>query len=629
MSSDSERMVDALSSALMVADLGDAKSRAGFLRAVADIAEWASNENDITLAVMAEEIGAVMQALDAGELEPAAATGTVTEIITVTLEACAQAQSQPKRLDAENNVYAADPQAVSDFICGAFEQLDHAESLLSVAATGGTVDVDELFRCIHTIKGMSGFLSLDELATVGHRTETLLETVRSSRRDMTDPEVETALQAVDAMREMVSALETTPTAEKSAQKQVRKRASDQVRVNASRLEELLDAMGELAVAEAELAAAVYNSGDLTALRCLERLERISREMQGTATTLRMVSLKQTFTKMSRVVRDGISHSGKSAELFVSGEQTEIDRAIVEALADPLVHLLRNAVDHGIETPAERAAAGKTKVGRIELSAFHRSGSVYIEIRDDGRGIDPDRLVRKATEAGMEFDRDHPLSLIFRPGFSTAATLSEMSGRGVGMDAVAAAVASLRGQLDVASEPGFGTCFTIRLPLTLAIIDGIVLRAGSERYVVPTHFVERTASVVGEDIVSVAGSGHVIVLPDGPVPEVSLAETMGASTETGNVAVILVDGDDRFAILVDEVIGQQSLVIKPLTGPTSAAVGPAGAALMADGRVALVMDPAGLAKAVRSGVARTKGMTVRSAWAGQEPSRPRSQEAHDV
>lgn len=604
-----EQVVDALAAALVVADLSDVRQREGFAAELREVAKWAASDGDVVVAALAEEAETVISRLREGDLDAASATDELGELITCAVGACAAVQADSRVLDAAGNQYAADPSVVADFLAGASEQLDEAESLLSALATGATVDVSALFRCVHTLKGMSGFLSLDALASVSHAAESVLDSVRSEGREMSEDEVEQTLGAVDHMRRLVAAVggeAFTPSSNEAvAGEPARKakrptRAAEQVRVNAARLEDLLDAMGELSVAEAELATALRASPDPVAVRSLERLQRIARDMQGTATALRMVSLKQTFAKMSRVVRDAIARSGKSAELVVSGEQTEIDRAIAEALGDPLVHLLRNAVDHGIEPAAERVRLGKPSVGRIGLRASHRSGSVCIEIEDDGRGIDTDLLVTTATRRGIAFDQDRPLSLIFQAGFSTAEAVTELSGRGVGLDAVSSAVASLRGQLDVASEPGVGTCVTIRLPLTLAIIEGIVVRAGAERYVLPTNFVERAASVTSSEIVSAAGTGQVLVLHDGPVPVAPITGTMGGTLDRGDVAVVLADGDARFALLVDEVVGRQSLVIKPLTGPTAEALGPAGAALMGDGKVALVVDPAGLAKAMRKG-----------------------------
>lgn len=621
MDTTAEQLWEGLATALVMADLSDPSQRASFADQLAQVT---GTECDEVLSSAVEQMRTTLESVDSGE-DPEVAAAVLSELVSAALQVCAAAvqvatappsaigdSAEPLALSREANAYAADPAVVVDFVCGAAEQLDEAEALLSAAAIGDSVDVAALFRCFHTLKGMSGFLSLDDFANASHATETILETVRSERRAMHATEIEHALEAVDAMRSMLAVFESPSRdrdgaqAHAASERAKRRRGQEQVRVNAARLEELLDAMGELAVAEAELAAAVKATGDPVALRCLERLERIARDMQGTSTTLRMVSLKQTFAKMARVVHDATARSGKQVELVVAGENTEIDRAMVEVLSDPLVHLLRNAIDHGIETPQERREVGKPATGSIELRASHRSGSVYIEIEDDGRGIDLGRLVRRANELGIDFDRDHPLPLIFRPGFSTAEEITELSGRGVGMDAVSSAVAVLRGQIDVASEPGTGTRFTIRLPLTLAIIDGIVLRAGAERYVVPTHFVQRTASAVGAEIVSTAGRGEVLVLPDGPVPVTSVTRVMGGELDAGDVAVILVDGDERFALIVDEVIGQQSLVIKPLTGPTTEAVGPAGAALMGDGRVALVVDPTGLSRAL---------------WWGGEPKVP--------
>ncbi len=597
-------VAEALASALVLADLSEPAHAAAFSEEVRVVGVWAAETGDEAVVALAHEIREVVAGIADATIDAGAAADLIGEMIVAMLEAPEAKPHATPTIPAAENVYAQDAAVVADFVSGAREQLDEAEAILSSCTIGEEFDVDALFRCFHTLKGIAGFLSLDAMATVAHDIESALESVRSGSCALEESTIETALAAVDAIRGIVAEVESSggapadaATQERGASRR-RSAATTTVRVDATKLDDLLDAMGELAVAEAEIAAAVRRSGDDAAVRSLERFQRIARDMQATATSLRMVDLQPTFRKLTRVVRDMTAHSDKRLDFVVSGGDTELDRQIVEGVSDPLVHLLRNAIDHGIESPEARVAAGKPEVGRVELRAFHKAGNVHIEVRDDGRGINPEKLLAKAEALGMQVEPSDAMDLIFLPGFSTASAVTEISGRGVGMDAVATTVAALRGHLDVRSEPGVGTTFTIRLPLTLAVIDGIVLRAGAERYIVPTQFVDRTASADGATLVSTAGRGQVIVIQGEQLAVVPITGPLGGALESGSVAVILDDGDQRFAILVDEVIGQQSLVIKPLSGPAAKANGVAGATLMGDGKAALVIDPSGIVRAMR-------------------------------
>lgn len=596
---DRRDVVEALAAAIVLADLTDSRHVAGFAEEVRAVGVWADEAGDEVVAALAHEAASVLESVRSGETTAEDAAATINAMIGVAVEAADPEPARPA--DVDRSFYAQDPVVVAEFVVGAREQLDEAEALLSSCMTGDAVEVGELFRCFHTLKGVAGFLSLAPMATLAHEVETRFERLRTESRDVDGETVEHALAAVDTIRTIVDEVDAgraaAPASSSAGQPKSRRATSDSVRVDAAKLEYLLDELGELAVAEAEIAAALRRFGDEAGLRSLERFQRIARDLQAATTSLRMVDLDPTFRKMTRVVRDMIASSGKPVDLVVSGGDTELDRQIVESLGDPLVHLLRNAVDHGIESPERRRAAGKPERGRVELRAFHRTGNVHIEVSDDGRGIDPADLLAKAASMGIDVDPSQAMDLIFRPGFSTAQEVTEISGRGVGLDAVAAAVEGLRGHLDVRSERGVGTTFTIRLPLTLAVIDGIVLRAGTERYVVPTQHVERTMSASDATLVSVAGGGEVLVTEDDRLAVVAATEPLGGVLEHGSVAVVLADGDHRFAILVDEVIGQQSLVIKPLSGPASRADGVAGGSLMGDGRVALVLDPAGIVRAL--------------------------------
>jgi len=602
---DRQSIADDLASALVLSDLSEAQAASAFALVIEDAASALTDIGDRSAVVCVEDMRGLVGRLRDGEIEADHATQLVGEQISALFDLTDDAPANTPESDepvgtqdgdsgSAGNVYAQDPAVITEFVSSAREQLDDAEAALSSEAIGDRIDVDAVFRCFHTLKGIAGFLALDDMTTVAHEAETLLEPLRSGEERVGEETVAAALVAVDRIRELVRCV----AAEHDGVASSTRRDTQTVRVDARRLEDLLDALGELVVAESEVAQAILRLGDEAAERSVEKLGRIARQMQASATSLRMVSLSPAFRKMSRVVRDMMAKSGKRVDFEVSGGDTELDRAIVDGIADPLVHLLRNALDHGIESPADRRAAGKPEVGRVELRAFHRSGSVHIEVADDGRGIDTARLLDKASALGIATDGQDPLSLVFCPGLSTAESVTEISGRGVGMDAVATAVASLRGHIDVQSTLGAGTVFSIRLPLTLALIDGIVLGAGGERYVVPTEFVERTVRVEPSQIVSAAGRGDVLVLDDGPIAVFPITAPMGGSLDEGRAAVIIRDLDDHFALLVDHVHGQQNLVIKALSGPVAHSAGIAGAALMGDGKAVLVIDPFGLSKALR-------------------------------
>jgi len=326
-------------------------------------------------------------------------------------------------------------------------------------------------------------------------------------------------------------------------------------------------------------------------------------------SLRMVTVKSTFQKMARLVRDAASKSGKRVELTIQGEDTELDRNVVEQIADPLVHMLRNAVDHGIEAPPERVEAGKREEGRLTLRAYHQGGSIVIEIQDDGRGIDRDKVFAKARDRGLVAADAEPTSLsdaevfqmIFLPGFSTAEAVTDLSGRGVGMDVVRRNIEALRGKIEIESALGRGTTFHLRLPLTLAIIDGMIVRVGSGRYVLPTLSIEHSFRPRAEDVHLIAGRGECVRARGEVLPVLRLRELFAQrdgheALEDGILIVVEVDGR-RSSLFVDEIVGQQQVVIKSLGMPRAQVAGLSGGAIMTDGRVALILDVGALVDAV--------------------------------
>jgi two-component system chemotaxis sensor kinase CheA len=314
--------------------------------------------------------------------------------------------------------------------------------------------------------------------------------------------------------------------------------------------------------------------------------------------MRMVPMRATFQKMVRLARDAAHRSGKQVELALEGEDTEIDRNMVDVIADPLVHMVRNAVDHGVETPAARAAAGKPPVGRLRLAAYHAGGNVVVELEDDGKGLDRDRIVRKAIEKGL-IESEKGMSeadifkLIFEPGFSTNEVVTDLSGRGVGMDVVRRNIESIQGRIEISSEAGRGSKFTFRLPLTLAITDGMAVRVGSERYIIPIIHIQICFRPSESDLSTIHGRGEMVTLREQLMPMVRLHrffDVREAQPEpTKALLVVLFAGDRRCALLVDELLGQQQVVAKPLGAGMKGRRGIAGGAILGDGRVGLILD----------------------------------------
>jgi two-component system chemotaxis sensor kinase CheA len=314
--------------------------------------------------------------------------------------------------------------------------------------------------------------------------------------------------------------------------------------------------------------------------------------------MRMVPVASTFQKMARMVRDLSRKSGKQVRMVTSGEATEMDRSMVEQIADPLVHMIRNSMDHGLETPEERVAAGKPPVAQIKLSAYHEGGSVVIELGDDGRGLDRDAIVRKAVEKGLIPSADGMTdaeihALIFAPGFSTAKQVTEISGRGVGMDVVRRNIEAMRGRIAISTVPGQGTTFKLVLPLTLAIIDGMLVACGEERYIVPTLSIVESIQPDASMLVSLARTNEMINLRGEILPLLRmdrLFNVRGAKAAATEALVVIVEGvGRRVGLLVDEVVAQQQVVIKTLGSGLRDTPFVSGAAILADGRVGLILN----------------------------------------
>ncbi|MDB5593678.1 MAG: cheA2 [Hyphomicrobiales bacterium] len=375
-----------------------------------------------------------------------------------------------------------------------------------------------------------------------------------------------------------------------------------IRVDLDRVERLIDLVGELVINQAMLSQRVVEARipRSSALAMgLDDLEQLSREIQDSVMAIRAQPVKPIFQRMSRVVREAADMTGKTVTLHCEGESTEVDKTVIERLTDPLTHMIRNAIDHGIEKPEVRLAAGKPESGHIKLAAMHRSGRVVIEVSDDGGGINRERVKAAAISKGL-IDPEAQLSdeeidnLIFLPGFSTAATVTDMSGRGVGMDVVKRSIQALGGRISISSTPGHGSSFVMSLPLTLAVLDGMIVSVAHETLIVPLTAIVETLKPRAQDIHDMGGDCRVIRIRDTFTPLIDIGHVLGyrnEPTDPTNCVVVLIDleGHARRALLVDTIQGQRQVVIKSLEANYRRVDGIAAATILGDGRVALILD----------------------------------------
>ena len=399
-----------------------------------------------------------------------------------------------------------------------------------------------------------------------------------------------------------------------------RRASDadnSIRVAVAKVDALINLIGELVITQAMLSQRaesldpVANEALLTGLA---QLDRNTRDLQEAVMSVRMLPVEFAFSRFPRMVRDLAARLDKKVRLKTQGEATELDKGVIEKIVDPLVHLMRNAIDHGLETPAERLAAGKDETGTITMTAAHQGGHIVIEVSDDGKGLDRERILRKAAERNLpvpESPTDPQVwDLVFHPGFSTADALTDVSGRGVGMDVVKSNILALSGQVDIRSAKGVGTTVSIKLPLTLAILDGMSVAVGDEVFILPLNMVIESLQLGTGDIRTVAGDTRLLRVRDDYLPLLNLGQQYGlhdraaaASVPSATAIAVVVESDGRkLALEVDELLGQQQVVVKNLETNYRRIAGVSGATILGDGRVALIVDPGGLGQSARLPVA---------------------------
>ncbi len=552
-----------------------------------------------------------------------------------------------------NSSYEKDPEVSQDFVN---EALDHLENctpaLLELEKNPEDIDcINLVFRCFHSIKGVAGFLCLNTIRTIAHMSEDILDKIRSGQAQYNRDVSNIILESSDALKSMteqfsriiagtkpvemtidfnslkqrlkstisnisycslhapgdpasMSRQETgSPSFPKASRLQGTRDfagRNEVIKVNANRLNRLIDIIGELVIAETIVLESEETRSHSSPgyLRKLNQLDKITRELQTMGMGMRMVAVKPTFNNMARIVRDLAEKQSKQIEFSMAGEDTEIDKNIVDKLGDPLVHMIRNAVDHGIESsPEARQKAGKNPVANIEIRAFHRGGSICIEIEDDGKGIDPDIIFEKAVKKGIvdpdaTMSRSEIIHLIFAPGFSTAENVTDISGRGVGMDVVRRNITELNGTVEVSSEPGKGSTFSIRLPLTLAIIDGMVVRVGEERFIVPTLSISRAVNITSSMVHRVK-EREFVFHQERNIPVYRLAKFLNCEHSESEEALMLIleDEDNGLSggLIVDELVGKQQIVIKSLGEAFRNVEGYSGCAILSDGSVGLIID----------------------------------------
>lgn len=553
-----------------------------------------------------------------------------------------------------------DPELVSDFILESREHLAAIEAQLLALEQDpqNSEAINTIFRGFHTIKGLAGFLEFGFIQRFAHEVETLLDLARNSKLAVDSVLIDVILQSADYMTQCLSAVETRtepasdaapllariaammsgvmsgvvngvtgqsapakpvaepvrptapaldpapvlPAPSSSAAAAIQEAAAGPraVKVDTGKLDYLVEMVGELVIAQSLIQhdpdLAVVHSPKLT--RNLGHLTRITADVQRVAMAMRMIPVGQLFGRMARLVRDLARKSGKQANLELSGEDTELDRNMVEELADPLMHMIRNSVDHGAEPPEARIAAGKSPVARLDLKAYHQGGFINIEVSDDGRGLVREKILAKAQARGLvsggeNLSDQEVFNFIFEPGFSTAEQITDVSGRGVGMDVVRKQVAKLRGRIDISSRPGHGTTFIIKLPLTMAIIEGLIVGVGVHRYIVPLFSVKEMFKPTPDALSTVPDGGEMVLVRGALLPILRLHRRFGVvptSAESSDGVLIVVESARKnFCVQVDELIGKQEVVIKSLGETFKNVTGVAGGSILGDGRVGLILD----------------------------------------
>ena len=597
-----------------------------------------------------------------------------------------QESGQPKNEQSDGFTLNIDKALIGDFIAECSDYIGKAEAaLLELEADSENSElINTVFRAFHTIKGTSSLLNFNIISEMTHLSESLLSRIRSKEINYSGVYADLTLRSLDMTKELLRSLEkvgadgniTKPAGydelikqlenpegmdkdipenentvkgndpeinknvvssitnasglqeilpSRGSLKDINQGAESSVRIRTDRLDRLIDTVGELVIAESLVAQdeLVVSNSHYEFSKKVIRLGKIVRELQDLSMFMRMVPFKSTFQKMARLARDLSRNNGKLVRFITEGEDTEIDRNMIEIISEPLIHLIRNAVDHGIESPDVRKNSGKPEMGTILLKAYHSGGNVIIEIHDDGKGLDRNKIIQKAISKGL-IDPDNNMSdqdvfiLIFEAGFSTVDKITDLSGRGVGMDVVKKGVESLSGSIDISSRPNQGCTFSIRLPLTLAITDGMLVKVGQEYYIIPTINSQAIFRPTEEMLSSVFERGEMVDFRGNLIPLFRLHRLFDipGAVEDPTMGLLLVigSGSSRCAVLVDELLNKQQVVLKSLGEGIGKLKGISGGAILGDGHVGLMLDAGeicSLARQINTSGGRLKPALVES------------------
>jgi two-component system chemotaxis sensor kinase CheA len=517
------------------------------------------------------------------------------------------------------------------FLSESRENLSEINNALVELERGGSITaIDRLFRAVHTMKGMGGAMGYTSVSELSHELETLLDRLRTGSLNVTAVIMDTLFAGVDALEVAVDlATAATPTQfdatevlarikaasseeipqtfttefaimsvaknEEEAKAPVSK-AARHIRIDSRRLDALMNLMGELVIARDRIAQIAERLGDEALAEATLRASQIVATLQNEIMNSRMVPVWQVFDRFPRVVRDTARSLGKEVEFKIEGKEIELDRSMLDEMGEPVLHLLRNSLDHGIETPAERKKAGKPPTATLTLTAERDRATVLIRVTDDGRGIDQAKVLPRAKKLGLvdagttQLSEDELVRIISRPGFSTADKVTDISGRGVGFDIVANKVRALGGSLEVHTDSGLGTNVSMRLPLTLAITRALIARVDTEVYAIPlTHVLETFA--LSQPMLQEIKGKEVVAIRDDLFPAIWLRDRVGlpASNKSGGQVVLVELADRRAALIVDEFTGQQEIVVKQFDGVNGSRTLFSGATILGDGAPALIVD----------------------------------------
>ncbi len=569
-------------------------------------------------------------------------------------------EKMPKTLDPNDLIT---DELKKQFVNESLELLDQLEQDLIILEKNpdNTENLQSAFRALHSIKGNAGFMNYRDINEIAHQAETLFDLARSDELVLQTQQFSLILKIVDFIRSAIEGLaegkppiipgkfglidllrgisdkvkpqeepqqekpETKTAAkedkkkpekpekpeEATASKKSGKKIGEVIRVDVEKLNRLMDLVGEIVIAE----SMVSHHPDLAGMelegfeKAIAYLQKNVRDLQDLATSMRMIPLSGLFGKMKRLVRDISMKKKREVELVVSGGETEVDRSVIEHISDPLVHILRNSIDHGIEEREERLKKGKPAQGIISLEAKRVGGEIWITIEDDGQGLNKEKIIKRAKEKGILGENEESLNddqiynLIFRPGFSTAEKVTNISGRGVGMDVVKKNVEKIRGRIDITSEFGKGTTINLKIPLTTAIVDGMLMRVEDSLYAIPTLDIRESLQVHTEQIIDLVDGQEVVKVREQLVPVIRLQELhnkMGAMRPLEEGIVVVTESTGKaVGFLVDEIVGQQQLVIKPLPHYIGKLHGVSGCAVLGNGNICLILDLASMVKIAES------------------------------